>query len=84
MGQAPKAGEPPTIGSWPTADTVRLWHQLPAHRDSWPLVLVFNGRVLTRFSCQVCRDGTLVSHEVPRFTDIDKAVTLATVDDWPD
>eukprot|EP00959_Pyramimonas_sp_CCMP1952_P158138 3307003-Pyramimonas_sp.AAC.1 len=58
------------LGRGPTADTVRLWDQLPTHTDFWPLVLVFNGRVLTRFSCQVCRDGTLVSRQVPRFTDI--------------
>eukprot|EP00959_Pyramimonas_sp_CCMP1952_P410416 8601011-Pyramimonas_sp.AAC.1 len=84
MGQCPKAGELLAIGAWPAADAVRLWDQLPTHRDSWPLVLVFNGRVLTRFSRRVCRDGALVSREVPGFTDIDKAVTLATVDDWPD
>eukprot|EP00959_Pyramimonas_sp_CCMP1952_P137319 2873796-Pyramimonas_sp.AAC.1 len=51
MGKDPKAGEPPTIGAWPAADTVRLWDQLPTRRDSWPLVIVFSGRVLTRFSC---------------------------------
>eukprot|EP00959_Pyramimonas_sp_CCMP1952_P453880 9469016-Pyramimonas_sp.AAC.1 len=72
MGQDPKAGEPPTIGAWPAADTVRLWGQLPTHRDSWPLVLVFNGRVLTRFLHRVCHDGTFVSREVTRFTE------------WPD
>eukprot|EP00959_Pyramimonas_sp_CCMP1952_P470182 9496231-Pyramimonas_sp.AAC.1 len=82
MGQAPEANQPAAIGSWPTAGTVRLWDQLPTHREIWPLVLVFHGRVLTRCSYRVCRDGTLVSRQVPRFTDVDKVVQLATVLDW--
>eukprot|EP00959_Pyramimonas_sp_CCMP1952_P185972 3888452-Pyramimonas_sp.AAC.1 len=65
MGSDPKPGESPTIGSWPAVDTVRLWDQLPTHRNSWPLLRVFNGRVLTRFSYRICQDGTLVSQEVP-------------------
>eukprot|EP00959_Pyramimonas_sp_CCMP1952_P067536 1409685-Pyramimonas_sp.AAC.1 len=84
MGKYPKTGEPSTIGAWPAVDTVRLWDQLPTRRDSWPLVLVFNGRVLTRFPYRVRQDGTLVSREVPRFTHIDKVVTLTKVDDWWD
>eukprot|EP00959_Pyramimonas_sp_CCMP1952_P439042 9191327-Pyramimonas_sp.AAC.1 len=76
MGSDPQPGEPPSIGAWPAVDTVRLWGQLPTHRESWPTFLVFNGRVLTRFSYRICQGGTLVSREVPRFTDIDKAVTL--------
>eukprot|EP00959_Pyramimonas_sp_CCMP1952_P074974 1566883-Pyramimonas_sp.AAC.1 len=42
-------------------------------------MLVFTGRVPARFSHRICPDGTLVSREVPRFTDIDKAVTLFNV-----
>eukprot|EP00959_Pyramimonas_sp_CCMP1952_P207029 4330777-Pyramimonas_sp.AAC.1 len=82
MGNDPQPGEPPSIGAWPAVDTVHLWDQLPTHRESWPLILVFNGRVLTRFSYRVCQDGTLVPREVPRFTGIDKAVALAKVSDW--
>eukprot|EP00959_Pyramimonas_sp_CCMP1952_P263471 5509888-Pyramimonas_sp.AAC.1 len=62
--------------TWPAEDTVHLWDKLPNHRESWALILVFAGRVLTRFSRRICQDGTLVSREVPKFTDIDKAVTL--------
>eukprot|EP00959_Pyramimonas_sp_CCMP1952_P170997 3573287-Pyramimonas_sp.AAC.1 len=50
MGSDPQPGEPPSIGAWPAVDTVRLRGQLPTHREPWPLVLVFNGRVFTRFS----------------------------------
>eukprot|EP00959_Pyramimonas_sp_CCMP1952_P131142 2741751-Pyramimonas_sp.AAC.1 len=81
MGQATAAGQPSAIGSWPTAETVRLWDQPPTHRDFWPLTVVFNGRVLSRFSCRDCRDGTPVSRQVPRFTDIDKVVPLQTIMD---
>eukprot|EP00959_Pyramimonas_sp_CCMP1952_P356383 7463501-Pyramimonas_sp.AAC.1 len=76
MGDAALPGEPPSVGTWHADDTVHLWEQLPNHRESWELVLVFTGRVLTRFSYRVCPDGTLVSREVPKFTDIDKAVSL--------
>eukprot|EP00959_Pyramimonas_sp_CCMP1952_P082021 1713614-Pyramimonas_sp.AAC.2 len=37
----------------------------PNHRESWELILVFTGRVLTRFSHRICPDGALVSREVP-------------------
>eukprot|EP00959_Pyramimonas_sp_CCMP1952_P179923 3762388-Pyramimonas_sp.AAC.1 len=37
MGEDPEPGEPPSIGAWPAVDAVRLWDQLPTHRDSWPL-----------------------------------------------
>eukprot|EP00959_Pyramimonas_sp_CCMP1952_P410420 8601097-Pyramimonas_sp.AAC.1 len=84
MGNSPQPGEPPSIGAWPAGDTVLLWDQLPTHRESWPLIVVFDGQVLTRFSCLVCQDGTLVSREVPRFSDVDKAVTLVKVSDWYD
>eukprot|EP00959_Pyramimonas_sp_CCMP1952_P179032 3742643-Pyramimonas_sp.AAC.1 len=47
MGNSPQPGEPSSIGAWPAGDTVLLWDQLPTHRESWPLFLVFNGRVLT-------------------------------------
>eukprot|EP00959_Pyramimonas_sp_CCMP1952_P017716 375657-Pyramimonas_sp.AAC.1 len=56
-------------------------NKIPNHRESWELVLVFAGRVLTRFSYRVCPDGTVVSREVPRFTDIDKAVSLVKQED---
>eukprot|EP00959_Pyramimonas_sp_CCMP1952_P274932 5747345-Pyramimonas_sp.AAC.1 len=82
MGNVAQQGEPPSIGAWPAEDTVLLWGQLPTHRESWPLTLVFNGRVLTRFSHGICQGGTLVSREVPRFTDIDRAVALVKVSDW--
>eukprot|EP00959_Pyramimonas_sp_CCMP1952_P306711 6418925-Pyramimonas_sp.AAC.1 len=81
MGNSPQPGEPPSIGAWPAGDTVRLWDQLPSHREPWPLIIVFNGRVLTRFSYRICHDGILVSREVPRFIDVDKAVTLVKVSD---
>eukprot|EP00959_Pyramimonas_sp_CCMP1952_P055203 1153962-Pyramimonas_sp.AAC.1 len=81
MSNSAQAGEPPSIGAWPAGDTVLLWDQLPTHRESWPLILVVDGRVLTRFSCRICQDGTLASREVPRFTDVDKAVTLVKVSD---
>eukprot|EP00959_Pyramimonas_sp_CCMP1952_P110227 2306159-Pyramimonas_sp.AAC.1 len=84
MGNGPQPGEPPSIGAWPAGDTVLLRGQLPTHRESWPLIIVFNGRVLARFSCPICQGGTLASREVPRFTDIDKAVTLVEVSDWHD
>eukprot|EP00959_Pyramimonas_sp_CCMP1952_P447422 9368598-Pyramimonas_sp.AAC.1 len=79
MGHNAQEGEPPTVGTWPAEDNVHLWDKLPNHKDSWPLILVFAGRVLTRFSCRICQDGTLVSREVPRFADIDKAVTRVRV-----
>eukprot|EP00959_Pyramimonas_sp_CCMP1952_P223668 4676878-Pyramimonas_sp.AAC.1 len=47
MGNIARQGEPPSIGAWPAEDTIRRWDQLPIHRESWPLTLVFNGRVLT-------------------------------------
>ena len=43
--------------------------------------MFFNGRVISRFPYRICRDGTLVTRSVPRFTDIDKIVTIATVPD---
>eukprot|EP00959_Pyramimonas_sp_CCMP1952_P270318 5650816-Pyramimonas_sp.AAC.1 len=65
MGHNAQEGEPPTVGTWPAEDTVHLWDKLPNHRDSWPLILVFAGRVLTRFSYRMCQGGTLVSRDVP-------------------
>eukprot|EP00959_Pyramimonas_sp_CCMP1952_P301645 6311577-Pyramimonas_sp.AAC.1 len=79
MGHNAQEGEPPTVGTWLAEDTVHLWDKLPNHRDSWPLFFVFAGRVPTRFSHRICQGVTLVSREVPRFTDIDKAVTLVRV-----
>eukprot|EP00959_Pyramimonas_sp_CCMP1952_P282440 5903351-Pyramimonas_sp.AAC.1 len=57
MGPNAQEGEPPTVGTWPAEDTVQLWDKLPNHRDSWPLILVFTGRVLTRFSHRIARTG---------------------------
>eukprot|EP00959_Pyramimonas_sp_CCMP1952_P029515 620179-Pyramimonas_sp.AAC.1 len=65
MGHNAQEGEPPTVGTWPAEDAVHLWDKLPNHRDSWPLILVFARRVLTRFSHRICQGGTLVSREVP-------------------
>eukprot|EP00959_Pyramimonas_sp_CCMP1952_P050531 1055802-Pyramimonas_sp.AAC.1 len=62
----------PTVGTWPAEDTVHLWDKLPKS-----LIILFAGRVLARFSRRICSDGTLVSREVPRFTD--KTVTLVRV-----
>eukprot|EP00959_Pyramimonas_sp_CCMP1952_P074017 1547036-Pyramimonas_sp.AAC.1 len=76
MGREAQEGEPPSAGTWPADDTIHLWEHLPNHRESWELILVFTGRVLIRFSYRICPDGALVSREVPRLTDIDKAVTL--------
>eukprot|EP00959_Pyramimonas_sp_CCMP1952_P259323 5421477-Pyramimonas_sp.AAC.1 len=55
-----------------------LWPGLSnlKHHEQWDIFLVFTGRVLARFSYRACPDGTLVSREVPKFTDIDKAVSL--------
>eukprot|EP00959_Pyramimonas_sp_CCMP1952_P347794 7285318-Pyramimonas_sp.AAC.1 len=76
MNNPAQEGEPPSVGTWPADDTHHLWKRLPNHHELRDLVLVFTGRVPTRFSRRVCPDGTLVSREVPRFTDIDKAVSL--------
>eukprot|EP00959_Pyramimonas_sp_CCMP1952_P123682 2585965-Pyramimonas_sp.AAC.1 len=65
MGREAQGGEPPPAGTWPADDTVHLWEQLPNHRESWELILVFTGRVLTRVSYRICPDGALVSREVP-------------------
>eukprot|EP00959_Pyramimonas_sp_CCMP1952_P179121 3744569-Pyramimonas_sp.AAC.1 len=65
MGSRAQGGEPPTVGTWPAEDTAHLWDKLPNHRDSWPLILMFTGRVFTRFSYRICQGGTLVSREVP-------------------
>eukprot|EP00959_Pyramimonas_sp_CCMP1952_P015331 324731-Pyramimonas_sp.AAC.1 len=76
MNNPAQGGEPTSVGTWPADDTNHLWPHVPNHHKLWGLVLVFTGRVLTRFSRRVCPDGTLVSREVPRFTDIDTAVSL--------
>eukprot|EP00959_Pyramimonas_sp_CCMP1952_P110182 2305253-Pyramimonas_sp.AAC.1 len=47
MGRNAQGRELPTIGTWPAEDTVHLWDKLPRHREPWPLILVFAGRVLT-------------------------------------
>eukprot|EP00959_Pyramimonas_sp_CCMP1952_P194219 4061673-Pyramimonas_sp.AAC.1 len=75
MNYPAQEGGPPSAGTWPAGDTRHLWPHLPNldHHEQWDIILVFTGRVLTRFSCRVCPDGTLVSREVPKFTDIDKA-----------
>eukprot|EP00959_Pyramimonas_sp_CCMP1952_P318570 6665770-Pyramimonas_sp.AAC.1 len=84
MGNAAQPGEPLSVGAWPAEDRVCLWDQLPNRRDSWPLTIVFNGRLFARFSRRICQDGTLVSREVPKFTDIDKAVSLVKIGDSSD
>eukprot|EP00959_Pyramimonas_sp_CCMP1952_P277068 5791850-Pyramimonas_sp.AAC.1 len=78
MGYPAQEGEPPSAGTWHAGDARHLWPRLPNHKqhEQWDIIIVFTGRVLTRFSFRVCSDGALVSREVPKFTDIDKAVSL--------
>eukprot|EP00959_Pyramimonas_sp_CCMP1952_P365384 7652465-Pyramimonas_sp.AAC.1 len=76
MNDPAQEGGPPSAGTWPADDTHNLWPHLPNHYELWDLFLLFTGRVLTRFLHRVCPDGALVSREVPRFTDILKAVSL--------
>eukprot|EP00959_Pyramimonas_sp_CCMP1952_P142557 2984456-Pyramimonas_sp.AAC.1 len=78
MGYPAQEGEPPSVGTWHAGDTRHLWPRLPNHKqhEQWDIILVFTGRVLTRFSYRVCPDGALVPREVPKSTDIDKAVSL--------
>eukprot|EP00959_Pyramimonas_sp_CCMP1952_P188202 3935728-Pyramimonas_sp.AAC.1 len=47
MGHDAQEGELPALGTWPAEDTVHIWDKLPNHRESWALILVFAGRVLT-------------------------------------
>eukprot|EP00959_Pyramimonas_sp_CCMP1952_P380039 7961287-Pyramimonas_sp.AAC.1 len=78
MGNQAREGEPPKVGALNVEDMRHLWPCLPnlKNHEQWGVILVFTGRVLTRFSYRVCPDGTLVSREVPRFTDIDSAVSF--------
>eukprot|EP00959_Pyramimonas_sp_CCMP1952_P020599 434666-Pyramimonas_sp.AAC.1 len=78
MNYPAQEGEPPSVGTWHAGDTHHLWPRLPNlnHHEQWGIILVFTGRVLTRFSYRVCPDATLAPREVPKFTDIDKAVSL--------
>eukprot|EP00959_Pyramimonas_sp_CCMP1952_P173140 3618302-Pyramimonas_sp.AAC.1 len=75
MGNQARNGEPPKVGTLHVNDMRHLWPCLPKlkHHEQWDIILVFTGRVLARFSRRVYPDGTLVSREVPKFTDIDKA-----------
>eukprot|EP00959_Pyramimonas_sp_CCMP1952_P393127 8237251-Pyramimonas_sp.AAC.1 len=78
MGNQARDGEPPKVGTLHVNGIRDLWPCVPnlKHHEQWGIILVFTGRVLTRFSYRACPGGTLVSREVPKFTDIDKAVSL--------
>eukprot|EP00959_Pyramimonas_sp_CCMP1952_P471256 9498104-Pyramimonas_sp.AAC.1 len=78
MGNSARNGEPPKVGTLHANDIRHLWPCIPnlKHHEQLDIILIFTGRVLTRFSYRVCPDGTLVSREVPKFTDVDKAVSL--------
>eukprot|EP00959_Pyramimonas_sp_CCMP1952_P341734 7158610-Pyramimonas_sp.AAC.1 len=78
MGNQARNGEPPKVGTLNVEDIRHLGPCLPnlKHHEQCDIILVFTGRVVARFSHRACPDGTLVPQEAPRFTDIDKAVSL--------
>eukprot|EP00959_Pyramimonas_sp_CCMP1952_P170517 3563547-Pyramimonas_sp.AAC.1 len=65
MGNQARNGEPPKVGTLRVNDMRYLWPCIPnlKHHEQLDIILVFTGRVLTRFSYRVCPDGTLVSRE---------------------
>ena len=57
-GSEPTERPPPQVGNWPQADQERLWDQLPVHRLDWSVLMIFSGKVITRFQYRPCRCGT--------------------------
>ena len=75
-GQAGGMMVAPTRGSYNKADERHFWTLEDHHNNEWQYMVLFNTRVILKFDLRIAPDGTLVSQQRPKWTDIDKIISL--------